>query len=69
VCDVKHDGCHKACFIDDGNLTDVLVESLYSELLHFMVYKWSPSLQSLMGWTCEPQTLVMLTSRLTWPRN
>jgi hypothetical protein len=25
------------------------------ESFHFMVYKWSLSLLSLMGWTCGPQ--------------
>ncbi len=28
---------------------------LAQELFHFMAYEWSPSLQSLMGWTCGPQ--------------
>jgi hypothetical protein len=30
VFDVKHDGCHKACYVAGGHLTDVLNESVYS---------------------------------------
>ena len=30
---VKHDGCHKACLVAGGHLTDTPVESIYSSVI------------------------------------
>ena len=30
---VKHDGCHKACLVADGHLTDVPIETVYSGIV------------------------------------
>ena len=30
VVDIKHDGCHKACMVADGHLTNVPLTSVYS---------------------------------------
>jgi hypothetical protein len=33
VYDVKHDGCHKACLISDGHLTNIPIKSVYSGVI------------------------------------
>jgi hypothetical protein len=44
--DVKHDGCHKASLLAGGHLTNVPVDSVYSELSRYKTFVSVSSLQN-----------------------
>ena len=53
---VKHDGCHKACLVADGHLTDIPLESVYSGVvslqgLHLVLFL--AELNGLEVWTTD----------------
>jgi hypothetical protein len=49
VYDVKHDGCHKACLINDWHLTNIPVESVYSEVISLCGLRMVTFLAELNG--------------------
>jgi hypothetical protein len=49
VFDVKHDGCHKACYVAGGHLTNVLNESVYSGVVSLRGLRMVAFLSELNG--------------------
>ena len=75
VCDVKHDGWHRACLVVDGHLTEVPVESNHSGVVSLRDFRllvflaelnglklWGTNISSAHLEACTKETVCILAS-------